>query len=131
MFQHSHFEIGSMQKRVLIHFNSIETQICKITVLHTCVSIMLKCIRMQNLIEWTMWFKSYNHFHLKTLTSQNAAGAVCSCEGFVCVNNAKSLGNIKLHLPIGLPKRKAVKNFLQNKTVLQRMNVPPNTELLK
>ena len=32
--------------------------------------------------------------------------------------------NIKLHLPIGLPKRKSVKIFLQNKTVLQRMNVP-------
>ena len=41
--------------------------------------------------------------------------------------------NIKLHLSIGLRKCKAVKIFLHNKTVLQRMNVhiqdtnaPPN-----
>ena len=35
-----------------------------------------------------------------------------------------TFGNIKLHLPICFPKGKTVKIFLQNKTVLQRMNVP-------
>ena len=34
-----------------------------------------------------------------------------------------AFGNIKLNLPIDPPKRKAVKVFLQNKTVLQRMNI--------
>ena len=62
MFQHSCSEIGSVRKPVLIHFNIIEQSGDKalhtkkswqslIILLHTCVSIMLKCISMQNLIK--------------------------------------------------------------------------------
>ena len=57
MFQHRCSEIGSIGKWVLIHFNIIEAEVCKvvlgfawqilITALHTCVSIMLKCASMQ------------------------------------------------------------------------------------
>ena len=39
-----------------------------------------------------------------------------------------TFGNIELHLPIGLPKPKTVKIFLQNETVLQWMNVLYRTQ---
>ena len=48
-------------------------KILLITVLHACVSITLKPISMQNLMKIYMRFKSYEHFHLKTLTGQNDA----------------------------------------------------------
>ena len=61
---------GSPQKPVLVHFNNIETYIWKIvtricnikfswqriiTVLHTCVLIMLKCISKQIRLKYTLY----------------------------------------------------------------------------
>ena len=42
-----------------------------------------------------------------------------------------TFGNIKFRLPIGFPKRKTVKIFLQNKTVLQRMNIPIQNTIVR
>ena len=60
---------------------------------------------------------------LRTEQFLRFAGAVCSHEEYVCVDHRVTFGNIKLHLPISLPEPKTVKIFLQNKTVLQRINV--------
>ena len=58
-------------------------------------------------------------------------GVGCSHVEFACVSNAWSLSwsdiwqfYVKLHLPIGILKHKTIKTFMQNKTVLQRINVP-------
>ena len=51
---------------------------------------------------------------------------------FVCVMPSHSyrvtFGNIELHLSLSLPEPKTVKIFLQNETVLQRMNVLYKTQ---